>query len=261
MVMAADLDYNILAHQQGECRRVRTHLRRAAEGRRQHARPSGRPAGASGPGQGRLGPGACWRRKSPSSRNSATRSAPVPPTRSASAPYATSKGSGWAATSSSWTSASGCAARAELAHAQDALRQSQKARSGRPAQGGVAHDFNNLLTIIRSSVDFLRRPDLPEARKRRYLDAVSDTWGRAAKLTGQLPLLRAASGAQAEVFSAGKGDGGRRHARHADGCAGAGADRGAEHELPRPGGCEPVRDRPGQHGGQRAAMRWTGEGP
>ena len=52
--------------------------------------------------------------------------------------------------------------------------------------GGVAHDFNNLLTIIRSSVDFLRRPDLPEERRSRYLIAVSETVDRAAKLTGQL---------------------------------------------------------------------------
>ncbi|GJD78474.1 hypothetical protein GCM10007886_26190 [Methylobacterium gregans] len=50
----------------------------------------------------------------------------------------------------------------------------------------MAHDFNNLLTIIRSSVDFLRRPDLAEERKARYLNAVSDTVDRAAKLTSQL---------------------------------------------------------------------------
>ena len=50
----------------------------------------------------------------------------------------------------------------------------------------MAHDFNNLLTIIRSSVDFLRRPELPEDRRTRYLNAVSDTVERAAKLTSQL---------------------------------------------------------------------------
>ena len=52
--------------------------------------------------------------------------------------------------------------------------------------GGVAHDFNNLLTIIRSSADLLRRPTLTEDRRRRYVDAISDTADRAAKLTGQL---------------------------------------------------------------------------
>ncbi len=72
---------------------------------------------------------------------------------------------------------------AALADAEEALRQSQKMEAIGQLTGGVAHDFNNLLTIIRSSVDFLRRPDLPETRRARYLDAVSDTVDRAAKLT------------------------------------------------------------------------------
>jgi two-component sensor histidine kinase len=50
----------------------------------------------------------------------------------------------------------------------------------------VAHDFNNLLTIIRSSADLLRRPVLSEDRRRRYVDAISNTADRAAGLTGQL---------------------------------------------------------------------------
>ena len=41
--------------------------------------------------------------------------------------------------------------------------------------GGVAHDFNNLLTIIRSATDFLRRRELPEERRRRYVDAISES--------------------------------------------------------------------------------------
>lgn len=73
-----------------------------------------------------------------------------------------------------------------LRQAEEALRQSQKLEAVGQLTGGVAHDFNNLLTIIRSSVDFLRRPDLPEERKDRYLTAVSETVDRAAKLTGQL---------------------------------------------------------------------------
>ena len=73
-----------------------------------------------------------------------------------------------------------------LQQAEEALRQSQKLEAVGQLTGGVAHDFNNLLTIIRSSVDFLRRPDLVEERKARYLNAVSDTVDRAAKLTGQL---------------------------------------------------------------------------
>ncbi len=73
-----------------------------------------------------------------------------------------------------------------LRQAEEALRQSQKLEAVGQLTGGVAHDFNNLLTIIRSSVDFLRRPDLAEERRVRYLTAVSDTVDRAAKLTGQL---------------------------------------------------------------------------
>ncbi|MGH1574752.1 ATP-binding protein [Methylobacterium sp. P31] len=73
-----------------------------------------------------------------------------------------------------------------LRQAEEALRQSQKLEAVGQLTGGVAHDFNNLLTIIRSSVDFLRRPDLAEERRSRYLNAVSDTVDRAAKLTGQL---------------------------------------------------------------------------
>ncbi len=93
---------------------------------------------------------------------------------------------------------------AELAHAQEALRQSQKLEAVGQLTGGVAHDFNNLLTVIRSSVDFLRRPDLPEARKRRYLDAVSDTVDRAAKLTGQLLAFARRQALKPEVFSVGQ---------------------------------------------------------
>ncbi|BCM85332.1 hybrid sensor histidine kinase/response regulator [Methylobacterium indicum] len=87
-----------------------------------------------------------------------------------------------------------------LVQAEEALRQSQKMEAVGQLTGGVAHDFNNLLTIIRSSVDFLRRPDLPEARKRRYLDAVSDTVDRAAKLTGQLLAFARRQALAPEVF-------------------------------------------------------------
>jgi PAS domain S-box-containing protein len=73
-----------------------------------------------------------------------------------------------------------------LRQTEEALRQSQKLEAVGQLTGGVAHDFNNLLTIIRSSVDFLRRPDLAEERRTRYLNAVSETVDRAAKLTGQL---------------------------------------------------------------------------
>ena len=74
----------------------------------------------------------------------------------------------------------------ERRHAEEALRQSQKMEAVGQLTGGVAHDFNNLLTIIRSATDFLRRRELTDDRRRRYIDAISDTVDRASKLTGQL---------------------------------------------------------------------------
>ncbi|MFC6789105.1 PAS domain-containing protein [Methylobacterium komagatae] len=88
----------------------------------------------------------------------------------------------------------------EQRQAEDALRQSQKLEAIGQLTGGVAHDFNNLLTIIRSSVEFLRRPDLTEDRRRRYLNAVSDTVDRAAKLTSQLLAFARRQTLKPEVF-------------------------------------------------------------
>ncbi len=93
---------------------------------------------------------------------------------------------------------------AALGRAEEALRQSQKLEAVGQLTGGVAHDFNNLLTIIRSSVDFLRRPDLPEERRVRYMDAVSDTVDRAAKLTGQLLAFARRQALKPEVFDVGE---------------------------------------------------------
>ena len=87
-----------------------------------------------------------------------------------------------------------------LEEAHEALRQSQKMEAVGQLTGGVAHDFNNLLTILRSSVDLLRRPDLNEKRKERYLNAMSDTVERAAKLTGQLLAFARRQALKPEVF-------------------------------------------------------------
>src|SRR5581483_11457245 len=69
--------------------------------------------------------------------------------------------------------------------------------------GGVAHDFNNLLTIIRSATDFLRRRELPEERRRRYVDAISETVERASKLTAQLLAFARRQPLKPEVFDVG----------------------------------------------------------
>ena len=88
----------------------------------------------------------------------------------------------------------------EQRRAEEALRQSQKMEAVGQLTGGVAHDFNNLLTVIRSSVDLLKRPNLVEARRQRYIEAISDTAGRAAKLTGQLLAFARRQALKPEVF-------------------------------------------------------------
>ncbi len=87
-----------------------------------------------------------------------------------------------------------------LNQAREALMQSQKMEAIGQLTGGVAHDFNNLLTVIRSSIDLLRRPNLPEERRRRYIDAIGETVTRAAKLTGQLLAFARRQALKPEVF-------------------------------------------------------------
>ncbi len=91
-----------------------------------------------------------------------------------------------------------------LAQTEAALHQSQKLEAIGQLTGGVAHDFNNLLTIIRSSVDFLRQPGLSEARRQRYMGAVSDTVERASKLTSQLLAFARRQPLNPQVFDAGQ---------------------------------------------------------
>jgi PAS domain S-box-containing protein len=69
---------------------------------------------------------------------------------------------------------------------EEVLRQSQKMEAVGQLTGGVAHDFNNLLTIISSATEFLQSPDLPHDRRQRYVGVISNTVGRATKLTSQL---------------------------------------------------------------------------
>jgi PAS domain S-box-containing protein len=94
---------------------------------------------------------------------------------------------------------------AALDQAQEALRQAQKMEAVGQLTGGVAHDFNNLLTVIKSSTDLLKRPGLAEDRRRRYVDAISDTVARAAKLTGQLLAFARRQALKPETFNVGSG--------------------------------------------------------
>ena len=91
----------------------------------------------------------------------------------------------------------------ERRKAEEVLRQSQKMEAVGQLTGGVAHDFNNLLTIIRSATDFLRRRDLPEERRRRYVDAISETVERASKLTAQLLAFARRQPLKPQVFNVG----------------------------------------------------------
>ena len=75
----------------------------------------------------------------------------------------------------------------ELEAARHALAQSQKLQALGELTGGIAHDFNNLMTVISGSADFLLRSgELSEEKRRQYLQAISETAGRATALTNQL---------------------------------------------------------------------------
>ena len=93
---------------------------------------------------------------------------------------------------------------AKRIEAEQTLKHGQRLEALGQLTGGVAHDFNNLLTVIRASVDLLRRPNLPEERQQRYVEAISDTVSRAAKLTAQLLAFARRQTLKPEVFDVGQ---------------------------------------------------------
>jgi signal transduction histidine kinase len=91
---------------------------------------------------------------------------------------------------------------AERQRAEEALHHTQRLEAIGQLTGGVAHDFNNLLTVIRASSDLLRKHDLDPQRRRRYVEAISDTADRAARLTSQLLSFSRRQALSATVFDA-----------------------------------------------------------
>lgn len=87
---------------------------------------------------------------------------------------------------------------------EEALRQSQKMEAVGQLTGGVAHDFNNILTIIRSAADLLRRPGIPEDRRDRYINTITETIERASKLTNQLLAFARRQPLKPQVFQVGE---------------------------------------------------------
>jgi len=78
-------------------------------------------------------------------------------------------------------------AQEQLEETQASLVQSQKLQALGELTGGIAHDFNNLMTVIAGSADFLlRKPDLPDEKRRQYLEAIGETADRASTLTNHL---------------------------------------------------------------------------
>lgn len=92
----------------------------------------------------------------------------------------------------------------ERRRSEEALRQSQKMEAVGQLTGGVAHDFNNILTIIRSATDLLRRPNITEDRRDRYISTITETIERASKLTSQLLAFARRQPLKPQVFHVGE---------------------------------------------------------
>lgn len=75
---------------------------------------------------------------------------------------------------------------AELAQAQEALRQSQKLEAMGQLTGGVAHDFNNLLMPIIGGLDLLQRRGVFDERAPRIIEGALTSAERAKTLVQRL---------------------------------------------------------------------------
>jgi PAS domain S-box-containing protein len=127
-----------------------------------------------------------------------------------------------------------------LDRSREALNQAQKMEAIGRITGGVAHDFNNLLTIIRSSSELLRRPNLPEEKRMRYINAISDTATKAAHLTRQLLAFARKQPLRPEVFRVNERLRGMEHIIHTS----VGSPVKLHFELPD--GIRPVEADPNQ---------------
>ena len=96
-------------------------------------------------------------------------------------------------------------ASAQLALAQEALRQSQKMEAVGQLTGGIAHDFNNMLAVVIGSLELLgRRLAGNDARAKRHVDAAADAARRASLLTQRLLAFSRQQPLEPETIDANK---------------------------------------------------------
>jgi len=93
---------------------------------------------------------------------------------------------------------------AELAQAQEALRQSQKLESTGLLAGGIAHDFNNLLQIVGGNLQLAGRMLAPESPIGPLLTRALDGVHRGARLAAQLLAFSRRQPLQPRVLNLGR---------------------------------------------------------